>query len=75
MTVHKSTAASVLSRRALLLNGAAMADGCRAAPYGAAPCCSRECINSFGKKVGQETDSLRSGSFDPGAQAFSFTFG
>ena len=70
MTLHKSTAASVLSRRALLLNGAAMADGCRPARHGAALCCSRECINSFGKKVGQEADSLRSSSLIPALKPF-----
>ena len=31
---------------------------------------SRECINSFGKKVGQETDSLRSSSSIPALKPF-----
>ena len=39
-------------------------------PMGPARSGSRECINSFGKKVGQETDSLRSSSLIPASSLF-----
>jgi hypothetical protein len=41
-----------------------------AMPMGPARSGSRECINSFGKKVGQETDSLKSSSLIPALKPF-----